>query len=151
MTPERLTKPSQVLTLWPFFVEGFEALSHTSKEHFEIESLKKYICLLVTDSARGFIAVCSTDNGDPVAFVILHETTLPYHKVRKFETIAMYYSRNRDECVMPIVGLFETWAKRHGIGVYTLTTHRNTGAAIRFYRHSGFHFQRMFFGFERQL
>jgi len=151
MQVERILRPSQVLTVWEFFLEGFETLRYLARQHFDVVAMQKYCCLLASDHTGGYLGIAFTDEGDPQAMLVAREVTLPYSKERIFEVIALYNRRSQEDTLLLLMGAFENWCRENGVVRYYFTTHRNTGATIRYYRHERFGFRKPALVFEKDI
>jgi hypothetical protein len=151
MQVERVTKPSQVLQIWGFFQDGLLYLQNVAREHFDTIQMQKLMCGLAADSQHGYIGVVFDDEGEPCAFGVAQETTLPYGQERAFEIRAVYHRPTTQESVLLLMGNFENWCRENHIKRYSITTRRNTGATIRCFRHERYGFKKPFLVFEKDV
>jgi len=151
MTVERLTLPTQVLDLWPFFSEGFLQLETASREVYDSVQMQKLMCSLAADSKRGYVAVVFSDDATPICFGVAHDSTPLFSQTRTFEVRAVYHDARQPAATLSLAGHFENWCRENGVKRYSVSTRRNTGATIRCFRHARYGFSRPYLVFEKDL
>lgn len=151
MTVTRIDRPSQILEVWSLFDEGFRHLQDLVKLHYDEEQAKKMLCLLASDHTHGYINVAFTDEGDPIAFAVARDDTLPFSHFRTFCAHAVYYKQGHSAVVLQLMGNFETWCRANEVRRYTILTRRATTPAKRCFQHEKYGFQRMSFVFEKDI
>lgn len=151
MIVQRLTRPSQVLDLWPFFTEGLQALQETVHLYFNETQAKKMLCALAGDDFGAFIIVAKNEEDVPVAFAIAHEDTLPFSRFRTFCVYAVYYRTGFSAAILTMMADFEAWCKFNGVRRYSVLTRRGTTPAKRCFKHEKYGFRRMCFVFEKDI
>lgn len=151
MNAFRLTRASEVLYEWPFFAEGLEHLKIVNKLYYHDLEAKKLICRLAADRNGGYVAVCYSDAGDPLAFGVMYEDTVPFAHFRTFSARAVYYRKDHPQAVVPLMNAFELWCRASNIKQYSYVSRRPTTAAKRCFMAPKFGFHKMALVFEKQL
>jgi hypothetical protein len=150
MTTIQITRASDVLTIWPFFAEGLQMLVKTSGIYYEELQAKKMICKLATEPC-GYVAVCYSDEGEPLSFCVAQEDTIPFAKDRTFTARAVYYRQGHSKTLLSLMGAFEGWCRANRIRRYSIIVRRQTTAAKRCFQHEQFAFKKMCLIFEKDL
>lgn len=150
MTIERLTRPTEILTLWDFFVQGLLFLENEARERYDFEQMQKLLCQLAA-SPSAFVAVAYDDNGQPVSFAAAQENSLPFGQSRTAVVLIAYHRPEFQQATLLLEGAFENWCREVGIKSYSLTSKRKTGAVIRCLRHRKYGFKRPYLVFEKDI
>jgi hypothetical protein len=151
MTNERITRASDVLSVWPVFEAGFQHLAKQKELHYNELQAKKLLCKVATDAESGYVSVVFSDEGDPLAFIVLQENTLPFSTFRTFTVRAVYYRPGHADALLILLGGFEQWATHNGVRRYTLPTRRPVHVAKRVFAGEKYGFTRMSLNFEKTL
>jgi hypothetical protein len=147
----RLSRVVDVVRLWPFFTEGFNANGVRAREEVDLIFAQKTLYALVVDHISAWIAVSYDETGDPVAFAVLQECTPPFSTTRRFVVRWFFHSNDNFLATKTLMDAFETWAREQGIVSYAVTTKRDSGAAIRCFQSNKFGFVKSHVTFEKVL
>lgn len=151
MTNERLVRASDVLVVWDLFHEGFQHLATSKEIYYNELQAKKLVCKLAADHDSGYVSVVFNDEGDPIAFAIFQENTLPFSGFRTFVTRAVFYKQGNSAALLVLFGGFEQWAKAHSVRRYSILTRREITAAKRTFAHPKYGFTKLSLVFEKTL
>ena len=151
MTIVKITRASDALAIWPFFAEGLAALEEINKFHYDELQAKKMLCKVASDKDHGFISICYSDTGEPLAFAVAQEDTLLFSNFRTFVARAVYYRQGHSSSLVLLMGHFEEWCRANRIRRYTVHARRPTTAAKRCFKHEQYAFRKMSLVFEKDL
>ena len=151
MTTERLTRPSDVLSTWAIFDEGLSYLAGRKELYYNELQAKKLICSMAADHQRAHVSVVFTDDGDPLAFALFQENTLPFSNYRTFICRALYYRQGNPTALLSLFGAFEQWCQQHSVRRYAIQTRRQYRAALRSFANEKYGFNKLVLVFEKTL
>jgi len=150
LTFKRLTKPSQVLKLWAFFLEGLREIALRGGELLDEECMQKTLCLDAAEWERAFVCV-GYSNGEPQGFGVFEECTPVFAKHRSFVTRVFFHKTGNKDLSVGILNEFETWAKAQGVKWHIVSTRRKSGSAVRLFTGPRYGFKQSCLVFEKEL
>lgn len=151
MTNVQLHRASDVLAIWPLFDEGFGHLASAKELYYNELQAKKFVCKMATEQDSGYVAVVFSDDGEPLAFCVFQENTLPFSNYRTFISRALYYRQGNSSALGVLFGAFEQWCTQHGVRRYAVVTRRHITAAKRTFANEKYGFNKMLLVFEKVL
>ena len=143
----RLTTALEVINFWPIFKTG---LTQISKQSINFENLLKTLCVLSTNDSKGFVAVVINDK-KVEGFCIMEDVTPIFTPGKQFLCRGFYHQSGNVASTQFLMEFFEDWAREHHVSSYSVTTERQSGAAIRCFKSEKYGFKRSYFQFTKQL
>jgi hypothetical protein len=150
ITCHRVTKATEVLLLWPFFLEGFQSFYKKHGEFYDMDELLKSTCALAADPIKGFVATVSSGS-TLEGFGIMEDVSPIFSTEHTFFCRAFWHQFGNLVATTQLMDFFEQWAREHGVSSYTVTTKRNTGAAIRCFQSEKYGFRKHYITFVKYL
>lgn len=143
----RLTSVIEVFDYWEDFKRGFAVVK---KAKIEYERMLKILCHLVSDERKGFVAVVLND-GKVDGFGIMENVTPLFSPTSIFLCRGFYHKSGNLPSTIFLMDFFEQWAREHNIKSYSVTTERESGAAIRCFKSEKYGFRRSHVEFVKEL
>jgi hypothetical protein len=151
MHVHRITEPIEAVSYWSFFREGLEAIAQKTKEVVDEDVYSKQLVSLAAEHSQAWIGFVIDNDGLPCAFGVAQDATPPFSSRRSFTVTSFYYKDGFQTAVVMLQEAFEIWARQQGVIQYSVTTRRDTGAAIRCFSSGRFGFRRVAITFEKTL
>lgn len=142
----RLSSVLEVFDYWEDFKLGFIATKNKEK----LETMLKILCTLVSDVNKGFVAVVIKD-GKVEGFGIMENVTPIFANYSTFLCRSFYHKSGNLASTLFLMEFFECWAREHNIKSYSVTTERESGAAIRCFKSEKYGFRRSCTQFVKSL
>ena len=141
ITCKRLTAATEVIDNWFFFRDGFRQFANKHNEDVDLLNMLKITCTLASSERDGFVAIVY-NNEQPEGFGIMEDVSPIFSKERTFLCRAFWHQSGNTTATVKLMDCFETWALENNVTSYTVTTRRNTGAAIRCFQSEKYGFRR---------
>jgi hypothetical protein len=151
MTITRLRRIVDVIRLWSFFKEGILYEAKYLRYDHSLEVYRRILFSLVRDHQRAWVAVASSDDDDPLAFVLAHEVTPLHAEKREFEVSMFYYRRGNKAAIRTIQDRLDAYCRENGIHRYYLTTSSFCSTAERVFKDSWRGLERSNTVFKREI
>ena len=143
-TTKQLTSAIAVLDNWQFFRKGLTLCGNTN-----YEQMLKVFCYLAGTN-RGFVAIVG-DDIQPIGFGVMENVTPIFTSHGQFLCRAFYHKGGNLSATLCLMEFFEKWAREQQVDSYSVTTERQSGAAIRCFKSEKYGFKRSFVQFVKQL
>jgi len=151
MHVHRVLEPIEAVSYWPFFREGLEVIAKKTGEIVDEDAYSKQLVNLTAMHEQAWVSFVIDNDGLPCAFGVAQDATPLFSTRKAFTVTSFYYRDGFQEAVEMLQQAFERWAKTQGVVQYSVTTRRDTGAAIRCFSSGRFGFRRTAITFEKQL
>ena len=143
----RLISAIEVFDFWDDIKNGMQSVQ---KKKLDCEQLLKVLCYLTSDTKKGFVAVVLND-GKVDGFGILENITPIFSKTAQFLCRGFYHKAGNIASTVFLMEFFENWAREQNVSSYSVTTERESGAAIRCFKSEKYGFRRSHMEFVKQL
>jgi len=111
-----LTKPSEVTTLWPFFLHGLVELNNirmANSGYLPEKFLQTLLQIVSRPSRGGLVAVLESAKGKPIGFIVGYDDSSDA-EVKSAMIYALYRRSDCPEAVVDLRDGFEQWCREHG-------------------------------------
>lgn len=133
----RITRCKELVTYWPFFVQGIEFTSKYLHYPYTFETYRRILQRLVTTSTA-FVAVVLDDSDEPVCFGAAYDCT-PLHGIeREYDIPFLYHQPSHLPATSLLRIEFERFAKKMKVKRYFMTTTAFNGMAQKCIPRYGF-------------
>lgn len=131
MTIVRLSKVVEVVHLWPFLSGGISSVSRYLKYDLTLDVYRRILFRLVKTPYSAWIGVAFDDDKCPMGFVVAHEITPLFSKVREFEVSLFYHLPGAGSCIPMLQQQLDNFCSSNDIKCYYVTTCRKCGSSSR--------------------
>ena len=149
MHVERITSTEVLLQHWPVFKEGLREINRITHDSTTDDEYLKLLLDLVTRADDAWIGLAF--QGGPVSYAVVVNSTPPHAGRTTFTVSSFFAVPGFPEVTVGLMQAFEAWAREHGVHSYTVTTKRDTGAAVRCVGSRRYGFNRSFLVSEKFL
>lgn len=140
---QRLETVNEVMTAWPFLVEGLAKLNELFKQPKHIsESEYLRVVLQVIDHGKpnGIVGI-AYENGKPAAYGIIFNNSIDFKP--KSAVVYAAYTVSKKEAILTLLRSAELWGKKYDYAELQAFSPRFTGASFNLFEKR--------YGFRRQL
>lgn len=145
----RITTALEVVKYWDLISRGIQAVNEKHKGNINLEAAFTYYLWLAINHDHAWIGI-GLVNDIPENFAILQRAGTDTD-AKTFQVVMFWHKPGHPQQTQALMTAFEAWAKSQGIRRYTVSTQRDTGAAIRCFQSSKFGFKKRFITFEKEL
>lgn len=143
----RITSALEVIKCWPALQAGLQVATKGKTDNI---NLFKALCVLATDESKGFVALVLNDKRME-GFCAMEDVTPLFATSHTFLCRAFYHQSGNAASTQFLMHFFESWARGRNISSYSVTTERQSGAAIRCFKSEQYGFKRSYVTFVKQL
>lgn len=148
---EQINDPVRVLALWSVFETGLREIARLTGESVTTEEYCRMLVNLSTRPNDAWIGVSLTEDETPLSYGVAVDSTPPHAARRTFTVNSFYAMPGRPDATEALMREFESWAARHEVASYIVTTRRDSGAAVKCFRSSRYGFRKSFTAFEKHI
>ncbi len=145
----RITTALGVVEHWNLIANGIREVNAKHRGNVNLEAAFTYYLWLATNHDHAWLGV-NLVNGKPESFAILQRAGVDAD-AKTFQVVMFWHRPGQTQQTQLLMTAFEDWARSQGIKRYTVSTKRDTGAAIRCFQSSKFGFKKRYIVFEKEL
>ncbi len=125
------------MKLWPFFREGIQYEARYLRYDYPFDIYRRILFHLVRDHEHAWVSVAADDkSGEPLAFVLAHDTTPLFAPRREFEVSMFYFRAGHKPAIRFLQQHFDRYCAENDVHRYYLTTSALTTSAKRVFHES---------------
>jgi hypothetical protein len=147
----RITKITQVVVFWEFFVYGLSRISQYLRYDYPIDVYRRILFRLARQPGTSWVAVVLDDDDTPVGFFISHDCTPLFSGRREFEVSLFYHLPGRREAIIALQTAFDAFCNANNISHYYVTTCRKSGSSTRVFGEEWCGLKRAYTVFKRKI
>jgi len=119
----RILRVVDTVRIWPFFREGIEYEAKYLRYSHPIDVYRRILAHLVYKNPNAWVGVAFDGDIDkPIAFVMSHDVTPIYAKIREFEVSMFYYRPGHKSAIGLLQTRLDDFCRDNGVSHYYLST-----------------------------
>lgn len=129
MEVRRLTSVNDVVKNWTFLASGLAAVGHHLRYQLTSEAFRKTLFTLSRQTHCSWLGI-AYDSGDPVAFIVAHETTPLFSDYRELDVSLYYHTPGNAVAITHLQRELDDFCTKHSFKRYNVTTRHKAGRPL---------------------
>lgn len=136
MITKRISRIADIVRIWPFFRAGIEYEAKYLRYTHSLDVYRRILFHLVKQKEAAWVAVTYDDFGEPLGFVMAHDSTPLFAEEREFEVAMFYFKKGHRQAIKQLQQHLDAYCREHAVIRYYLSTSSFSSSAERVFKDS---------------